>query len=124
MQNIKTIIKSNGHPLAIAILGSPAKVVGNRQYWLSPLRSDRTPGFEVRSDGKCFDGGTPVGDIADVLMQIRGISQAEAFSEQFVQHQLTLHPSASLVVYVRKELWDEYISRASREPWPPLALQK
>ena len=41
--------------------------------------------------------------------------------ENFVSQQLTLHPSGTLQVYVRKSLWEQYVSR---QPWPPLAVQQ
>lgn len=49
--------------------------------------------------------------------------QAAAFAEKFVGNQVTLLSSdsqVSLKVYVRKDLWDEYV----RRPWPPLAVQQ
>ena len=40
--------------------------------------------------------------------------------DNFISQQLTLHPSAALQVYVRKSLWDQYVSQS----WPPLAVPK
>lgn len=54
-------------------------------------------------------------------LQLRNTGQAEAFDDQFVAQSLTLHPSGSLQVYVRKDLWQQYLDR---QPWEPLAVQQ
>lgn len=54
-------------------------------------------------------------------LQLKDAGQAEAFEEQFVAENLTLHPSGSLRVYVRKDLWQKYLEG---QPWPPLAVQQ
>jgi uncharacterized protein (TIGR03663 family) len=53
-------------------------------------------------------------------LQLREAGQAEAFDAQFVAQNITLHPSSSLRVYVRRELWQQYLDR---QPWEPLAVQ-
>lgn len=59
---------------------------------------------------------------ADEMLQaqLAGEGQAEAFANQFVSNMVTLHPSGSLQIYVKKDLWEQYVSR----PWPPLAVQQ
>jgi len=55
---------------------------------------------------------------------VRGLlkeaGQLEAFDEQHIVQVLTLHPSGSLRVYVKKDLWEQYVSRE----WPRLAVQQ
>jgi predicted membrane-bound mannosyltransferase len=48
--------------------------------------------------------------------------QEEAFAQQYAAEQITLYPSGSLRIYIKKDLWDQYVSR--RQLWPPLAVQK
>lgn len=48
--------------------------------------------------------------------------QMEAFEQQFVPQVITLHPSGTLHVYVKRDLWEQYLNR--QEPWPPLAVQQ
>jgi predicted membrane-bound mannosyltransferase len=47
--------------------------------------------------------------------------QEEAFGQLYAPFGITLHPSESLRVYVKRTLWDQYVSRPD---WPPLAVQK
>lgn len=46
----------------------------------------------------------------------------EAFTESHVANQITLHPSGSLRVYVKKDLWDQYVSRQPN--WPKIEVQR
>ncbi len=54
-------------------------------------------------------------------LQLHEAGQAEVFEEQFTAQSITLHPSGSLRVYVRKDLWQQYLDR---QPWAPLAVQQ
>ena len=53
---------------------------------------------------------------------LKDAGQLEAFDDQHIVQLLTLHPSGSLRVYVKKDLWEEYLNRFSSEP-PPV-IQK
>jgi hypothetical protein len=52
--------------------------------------------------------------------QLAAADQSEVL-ENFVSYPMTLHSSSALQVYVRKTLWEQYLSR---QPWPPLAVQQ
>lgn len=58
---------------------------------------------------------------AQLKSQLAAAGQTALFESRFVAQQLTLHPSGSLRVYVKKDLWDQYLAR---QPWPPLAVQQ
>ena len=51
--------------------------------------------------------------------QLAEAGQSEVL-ENFVSYPMTLHPSGTLQVYVRKSLWEQYVSR----PWPRMAVQQ
>jgi predicted membrane-bound mannosyltransferase len=57
----------------------------------------------------------------ELRLLLREAGETEAFDEMFVAENLTLHPSGSLRVYVRRDLWQQYLDR---QPWPPLAVQQ
>jgi len=77
-----------------------------------------------------WEGGSMDLDSAAVLLlspereenlksQLAEAGQSEVL-ENFVSYPMTLHPSATLQVYVRKSLWEQYVSR----PWPQMAVQQ
>ena len=48
-------------------------------------------------------------------LQLTEAGQTEAFAAQFIAENLTLHPSGSLRVYVRRDLWQKYLDRPPGE---------
>lgn len=60
---------------------------------------------------------------ADTLWreQLRSAGQLEGFDQKFAKDFVTLHTAGSLSLYVKKELWDQYVSR---QPWPALSVQQ
>jgi len=58
---------------------------------------------------------------ARIRADLTAANELETFNTQFVAQTLTLHPSGSLRVYVRADLWQKYLDR---QPWPPLAVQQ
>lgn len=44
----------------------------------------------------------------------------DAAHQNWVRFPLTLHTSGRLTIYIRRELWEKYVSR---QPWPPLPVQ-
>ena len=107
-------------------------------------------GYRMRIDQSDFSGGWPLPwyltrqfpnyhwkggsmDLDNAAVLLLSTASEEALKAQlaaadqsglldnFVSQQLTLHPSGTLQVYVRKTLWEQYVSR---QPWPPLAVQE
>jgi predicted membrane-bound mannosyltransferase len=55
-----------------------------------------------------------------VRTSLAGAGQTDVL-ERFAADRLTLHPTGSLLVYVKKDLWEQYVSR---QRWETLAVQK
>ena len=53
--------------------------------------------------------------------QLSAAGQQDIFDEQYIAQSITLYASGSLRVYVKKDLWEQYLAR---QPWPPLAVQQ
>ncbi len=58
---------------------------------------------------------------ARIQADLLAAKETETFNAQFVAQTLTLHPTGSLRVYVRKDLWGEYIDHQPR--WEEMAVQ-
>lgn len=105
MNPVIDYVRHNGIEAATRIFGQPSKVSGGRHYWTSPLRADRNPGFEIRADGKCFDGGTAMGDIIDVWAARNGKDNAWAMADLEMQLGLKKEtPSAAGTVEGKKPI--------------------
>lgn len=69
-ERVKKVIKADPIGSATRLWGPPQRMEGGRCYWLSPLRAgDRNPGFEIKGNGECFEGGRHVGDIIRVYAE-------------------------------------------------------